>query len=151
VEWVFITKNLHTILDVIDIISQWPSLHYMFFFFFFPLSLPFTRWKLPRHIVHINLKCMQASPKCVCSLPNGQPGEKKKKKQAGRQLFFTACNLLDPWVGDLTSSLEGGLQGGPYTALSNLCSGVIVALGWVSDRVGVMSLGKRSYVQIKNQ
>ncbi len=46
-------------------------------------------------------------------------------------------------MGDLTSSLEGGLQGGPYTALSNLCSGVIVALGWVSDRVGVMSLGKK--------
>jgi hypothetical protein len=61
----------------------------------------------------------------------------KKEEEAGRQLFFTACNLLDPWVGDLTSSLEGGLQGGPYTAPSNLCSGVNVALGWVSDRVGV--------------
>jgi hypothetical protein len=29
-------------------------------------------------------------------------------------------------------------------------AGVIVALGWVSDRVGLMSLGKKSYVQIKN-
>jgi hypothetical protein len=86
---------------------------------------------------------MHASPKNVFDHYQMGSQGKKKKKQAGRQLFFTACNLLDPWVGDLTSSLEGGLQGGPYTALSNLCSGVIVALGWVSDRVGVMSLGKK--------
>lgn len=76
---------------------------------------------------------MHASPKCVCSLPNGQPGE---KTEAIAGSYF-------PWVGDLTSSLEGGLQGGPYTAPSNLCSGVNVALGWVSDRVGVMSLDNK--------
>jgi hypothetical protein len=51
-------------------------------------------------------------------------------------------------LGDLTSLLEGGLQGGPYAAPSNF-AGVIVALRWVSDRVGLMSLGKRVMFRLR--
>jgi len=64
---------------------------------------------------------------CLLTTKWAAGGRKKKKKQAGSYFLLPAICWTLGW-GDLTSSLEGGgLQGGPYTAPSNLCSGVNVA------------------------